>query len=185
MIILASGSPRRQELLTMVGINFKVVKSNFDETSVLANKVEELPLLEAIEKASLVAKDFPNDTIIGSDTGVIIDDIMLGKPKDKDDARRMIKLLSNRSHKVVTGVCIIKNGEKHLISSVSEVTFFDLDEKTIEDYINTSEPYDKAGAYAIQGKGAILIKNIKGDYYTIMGLPLASVYYKLKELKEI
>ncbi len=182
MLILASKSPRRQELLKMVGLDFKVIESHFDESQIHSDDLKKTPLIEAINKASMVAKLYPNDIVIGADTGVFIAHEMLGKPRDKKDATRMLKLLAAQTHEVITGVCIIKEGQQYLINSISKVTFYPLTEREIEDYVNSCEPYDKAGAYAIQGKGATLISHIEGDYFTIMGLPLAQVYRQLKQL---
>lgn len=183
MIILASKSPRRKELLEMIGIDFKIVESNFDEHSISSDNIERLPLLEATSKAEVVAKSYPNDIVIGADTGVFIDGLMLGKPTDRDDAIRMLKLLSGKTHKVITGVCVIKDNKHYTINSISEVTFYELDEQTINSYADSKEPYDKAGAYAIQGLGATLIKGIKGDYFTIMGLPVAELNRLLNKIK--
>ncbi|MFA7156974.1 MAG: Maf family protein, partial [Bacilli bacterium] len=119
---------------------------------------------------------------IGADTGVFIDNTLLGKPKDKKDAYRMLKMLSGKTHKVITGVTIISPKKTYKINSISKVTFYDLSDEEIYNYISLEEPYDKAGAYGIQGFGATLIKKIDGDYFTIMGLPLAKVYRTLKKI---
>ena len=183
MLILASQSPRRQELLKLVGLPFEVVVSHFDEHSIKTPDLRQLPLLEATKKAEVVAKTHPNDIVLGADTGVYINNIMLGKPRNADDAKRMLLLLSGQTHEVITGVCLIKDGKKHFINSVSKVTFYELTKEEIEAYVATKEPFDKAGAYGIQGYGATLIKSIEGDYFTIMGLPIAAVYRELQKLK--
>lgn len=182
MIILASKSLRRQELLKLVGINHKVVESNFDESTIKNIDPNKVPLLESENKAKIVAKKYVNDIVIGADTGVLIENTLLGKPKDKDDAYRMLKMLSGKTHKVITGVTIISPKKTYKINSISKVTFFELSDEEIYNYISLEEPYDKAGAYGIQGFGATLIKKIDGDYFTIMGLPLAKVYRTLKKI---
>lgn len=182
MIILASKSLRRQELLKLVGINYKVVESNFDESTIKNIDPKKVPLLESENKAKIVAKKYVNDIVIGADTGVLIENTLLGKPKDKYDAYRMLKMLSGKTHKVITGVTIISPKKTYKINSISKVTFYDLSDEEIYNYISLEEPYDKAGAYGIQGFGATLIKKIDGDYFTIMGLPLAKVYRTLKKI---
>lgn len=183
MIILASKSPRRIELLQSLGVDFKVEVSEIDESSFHHENAIELNKILAIEKTKAVAKNNPNDIVIGSDTIVTINNQILGKPRDKDDARTMINMLSNNTHEVVTSFCIIFNNTIISETSISEVSFYHISDEEIEDYIKTEEPYDKAGGYAIQGSfGKKYIKNINGDFYSIMGLPIARVYQLLKKI---
>ena len=121
-----------------------------------------------------------DDVVIGSDTGVFIDGTMLGKPENKEQAREMLKLLSGKTHKVITGCSVFYKGQNISFSEVTEVEFYHLTDSEIEEYIATGEPMDKAGAYGIQGKGALLIKRIKGDYYNVVGLPVGALKQKLK-----
>ncbi|MFA7156468.1 MAG: Maf family protein, partial [Bacilli bacterium] len=136
MIILASKSLRRQELLRLVGLDFKIVESNFDESTIKNVDPQKIPLLEAENKAKVVAKDYENDIVIGADTGVLIENTLLGKPKDKDDAYRMLKMLSGKTHKVITGVTIISPKKTYKINSISKVTFYDLSDEEIYHYIS-------------------------------------------------
>ncbi|MEG0314670.1 MAG: Maf family protein [Erysipelotrichaceae bacterium] len=178
-IILASESPRRREILASTDFNF-IAKGSTCEEFIDLN----LPIGKAVEdvalkKAQNVQESFLGDVILGADTVVVIDDEVLGKPKDDEDAFNMLKKLSGKTHKVITGVAILSENKRDLFHVVSEVTFFDLDDDLINWYVGTSEPMDKAGSYAIQGKGALLVKAIKGDYFNIVGLPISSVYRKI------
>ena len=179
-IILASKSPRRKELLMSVGIDVEVDVVETSET--LKNN---LPIDKAIEeiareKAMAVASRHGDDIIVSADTVVIIDEKVLGKPKDEEEAFDILSLLRGRTHQVITSVCILYQGRSEVFSSITEVEMMDYTDDTIHHYIATKEPLDKAGAYGIQGKGAILVKSIYGDYYTVMGLPIAEVYARLQ-----
>ena len=183
MIILASKSPRRIELMESLGVEFKVEVSEIDESKFTNDDPLVLNQILALEKAKVIAQYHFNDIVIGSDTIVTLDNKVLGKPKDKEDARKMLKQLSGNTHEVVTSIAIIKNDEVYKHTSISKVSFYEINDKEIEDYLNTNEPYDKAGAYAIQGEfGKKFIKNINGDYYAIMGFPIANVYHILKKI---
>ncbi len=192
-IVLASQSPRRQDLLKQVGINFRVITSSCDESYADGLGPKEIVAQLSSRKADNVFdkvlsedSDSTSDKIavIAADTIVALDNEILGKPKDRADAFRMLKALSGRSHSVYTGVTIIYAtlGKVTAESFVSqaEVKFFDLTDDEIDAYISTWEPMDKAGAYGIQEKGAALVESIAGDYYTIVGLPVAKVYRSLK-----
>lgn len=124
---------------------------------------------------------YENDIVIGCDTGVFVDGKMLGKPKNREDAENMLKLLSGRQHKVITGCCTVKNGVAKSFSNVTLVEFFELSDSEIEEYIATGEPFDKAGAYGIQGKGSLLVKKIDGDYFNVVGLPVSELNRILKK----
>jgi len=186
MIILASSSPRRKEILSSIIKDYKVIPSNIDEQSInIPRYKKSYPEMLAVAKATDVSLLHPTDIVIGSDTIVYIDNMILGKPKDYDDAYYMLKLLSNRTHQVITGVSIIKDHHIHSFTSIAKVRFKRLSNQEIIDYIKTNEPMDKAGAYAVQGIGSKFIKKIKGDFYTVMGLPKEDLIKKLKELEII
>lgn len=182
-IILASASPRRKELLTLAGYDFTVEVSEAQEDVIPGSPSQLVEHLSKL-KAEAVAKNHMKETcideeeiIIGADTIVVMDDEVLGKPMDDEDARRMLKELSGRTHQVYTGVTIIciVNGKvtKHIsFSECTDVTMRELSEEEIQAYISTGEPADKAGAYGIQGKAAIFISGIHGDYYNVVGLPI-------------
>lgn len=183
MIILASKSPRRIELMNSLGFEFKIEISEIDEASFHFDNPFNLNQTLALEKAKAIAKKHSNDIVIGSDTIVTLNNEVLGKPKDKKDAMIMLEKLSGKTHEVVTSIAIIKNKKIIQDTSISKVTFYEISKKEIEDYLKTNEAYDKAGGYAIQGNfGKKFIKNIEGDYYAIMGLPIAKVYHHLKRL---
>ncbi len=183
MIILASASPRRQELLKLITEAFIVVPSDIDESVPDDVLTEKSPEYLATQKAKHIYNNgHQNDIVIGCDTGVFIDGKMLGKPNDKADAKEMLKMLSGRKHKVITGCCICKNGSVNSFSQATEVEFYNLCEKEIDEYIATGEPMDKAGSYGIQGKGALLVKSFIGDYFNVVGLPVARLNKELKEM---
>lgn len=183
MIILASASPRRQELLSIISDNFKIEPSNIDETVDKNIPIESVPEVLAMKKAEHIHQNgHINDIVIGCDTGVLLDGEMLGKPIDKADAFNMLNALSGKTHKVITGCAILYKNEIIAFSQTTEVTFYDLSHDEINEYINTNEPMDKAGAYGIQGKGSVLVKEIHGDYFNVVGLPVSMLNKKLKEL---
>lgn len=179
--ILASASPRRKELLKVMGLDFEVVVSQADESSVSTDipvslYVQELALLKASATAKKVLKD-KNTVIISADTIVTLDGKILGKPTDKADAGRMLAKLGGRTHEVYTGYCVMRISDaKTVCSSVkTEVTFKALNDEKIQSYINSGEPMDKAGAYGIQGLGSMLIDGISGDYFNVVGLPVSAL----------
>lgn len=184
--ILASGSPRRKELLKLVIPEYTVVTADIEEICPAGILPQKRPVYLALEKAKFVAKDYPDAVIIGADTAVFLGNKMLGKPNNETAAAKMLNSLSGKTHKVVTG-CAIVCGKKSIGFSVeSLVTFYDLTDKEIADYISTKEPLDKAGAYGIQGFGALLVREIKGDYFNIVGLPVAELKRKLDDfLKQL
>lgn len=180
MVILGSKSPRRKEILEMLGIEFETYSPNVKEDISDYKNPYDYVYKTALKKGLATSKQFPNNTVICADTIVTIDDEILEKPKDKDDARRMIKLLSGRSHSVLTAVYILKNSKYETFVNETKVYISKMNENEIEEYINTTEPYDKAGGYAIQGIFARYIEKIDGDYYNVVGLPLNEVYKKIK-----
>ena len=171
--ILASASPRRRELIKLIDENAIFLSADIDESVPKDIEIESAPEFLACKKAYSISKEHKNDLVIGCDTAVFIDTKMLNKPRDKQDAFNMLSLLSGRTHKVITGCCIINNGKSLSFSCTSYVKFFDLSEKEILDYIETGEPMDKAGAYGIQGKGSLIVEKIDGDYFNIVGLPVS------------
>lgn len=186
-IILASASPRRRELLKLICEDFKSVSPDVDETVPAQVEILERPQFLAVKKAMHIWGCLSEKAVvIGCDTGVFIDDEMLGKPKDEEEAFSMLKKLQGKDHLVVTGCCITDGTHKREFSVTSRVFFYPLSDEDIKDYIATGEPMDKAGAYGIQGKGSLLIEKIQGDYFNIVGLPLSALTRELKAfLREI
>ena len=181
-MILASQSPRRRELLADAGIEFRAIASDFDEHLVSCDDPHELVLRLSAAKARAVERHaLPHEPVIGSDTVVLLDGQVLGKPRDAADAAHMLGMLSGRTHEVATGVCVVVDGEEAVsFVSTAQVRFWDLSPEEIDAYVATGEPYDKAGAYGIQGKGRLLVRSIAGDYYAIVGLPIARLVRELK-----
>lgn len=182
--ILASASPRRKELLKYILADFECIPADIAEVFPENIGVFAAPEYLALKKAEHLAATHKNKIIIGSDTAVIIGGEMLGKPKNEADAADMLNKLSGKTHTVVTGCAIIYNDKKVTFTDKTEVEFYKLTEKEIADYVKTKEPMDKAGAYGIQGKGSILVKKIDGDFFTVMGLPVAALYRELKAFEE-
>ncbi|HOK52869.1 MAG TPA: Maf family protein [Armatimonadota bacterium] len=185
-IILASASPRRRELLALINPDFKVVPSAFDESLIPEDlSPREHVMMSAAEKAKDVASGIRKGIVIGSDTVVAVDEHILGKPENEEDAKRMLKMLSGRTHQVYTGVHVIKvengNIQEKADFECTNVHFCELSDETIERYVKTGEPLDKAGAYAIQGKASVLIKGITGCYFNVVGLPIYKLSCLLKE----
>ena len=176
-LILASKSPRRSYLLDQAGLTFTVIPSSFDENSVSLSTPETYVKALAEAKADDVSKSYPESWVIGADTIVVIDGIILGKPDSKEQARTMLKRLSGKTHHVYTGYCICCRAKERVFSNTvkTDVLFKNLADNEIEWYINTSEPFDKAGAYAIQGLGTFIVKSIKGSYTNVVGLPVCEV----------
>ena len=171
--ILASASPRRKELLSLAGIEYEVVVSECEE--ILPEKIlpHDAVMLLAKQKAEDVFSRNSDCMVIAADTVVALEDKILGKPKDEEDAFNMLSSLSGRQHTVYTGVCIMTNDKTDCFFVGTDVEFYSLTENEIREYIATKEPMDKAGAYGIQGKGFVLVKGIHGDYFNVVGLPLA------------
>ncbi len=172
-LILASGSPRRRELLSLYTTDFEVCASDFDERAVQAESPAALAEALARGKCMAVSGQNPGCLVVGSDTVVELDGEVFGKPKDADDARRMLRALSGRTHQVHTGVCVSDGTTAESFVDACKVTFFSIPEEEMERCIASGEPFDKAGAYAIQGQAALWLDRLEGDYYTIMGLPVS------------
>jgi septum formation protein len=201
MLVLASASPRRQELLRNAGISFVVQPADVDETPLAGESARGCAERLAREKALAVWRKRPQDVVLGADTVVVVDEMILGKPVDADDAARILRLLSGRQHKVITGVAIAStqhpvpnkiqisvepglrtaNCELETASQTTLVTMSDLSDKEIREYVLTGEPMDKAGAYAIQGRASRWIPRIEGDYSNVVGLPVALVWRMLEK----
>ena len=181
-LVLASASPRRRELLSLLTRDFDVCVSQVDEGAVSASNPAELARRLAFAKCSAVAHLRPKDVVIGCDTVVDVDGRVLGKPRDADDARTMLWTLSGRTHRVHTGVCILAPGERRLFCSTTRVTFWPLAWSQVEQYLATDEPYDKAGAYGIQGGAAAFVRGIQGCYFNVVGLPVSRLDRVLRSM---
>lgn len=184
-IILASASPRRQELLTLLDLEFDVIPSQVDEVIDPTMTDGDIVMDLAKQKAKDVATMYPEHIVLGFDTIVVKDHHILGKPEDDEDAKKMLTVLSNTVHQVLTGVAIYKSGKITTFYESTDVFFKRLTDLEISSYLDTKEPFDKAGAYGIQGKGARFVSKIVGDYYTVMGVPLHKLYLKLQALSII
>jgi septum formation protein len=181
-LILASASPRRRDLLQQAGVVFTIIPSNTSEEARPGEAPEAYALRVAGEKASDVAMRYPGKWVLAADTIVVIDKEILGKPRDQADGYRMLRLLSGRPHQVMTAFVAVNPGGQEYASQVvaSKVTFRSLSEDQIQDYLATGEPFDKAGAYAVQGLGASLIECVEGSYTNIVGLPIDEVLAVLR-----
>lgn len=181
-IILASSSPRRKTLLEQIGLKFEIDPSNYNEGAVSEMEPRKLAEYLSLKKAIEVAKRHEETVVISADTVVVIDSKILGKPKTSEEAKSMLKKLSGKCHSVITGFAIIDTGDNKQISKSVEtkVYFKNLSEKEIDAYISTGEPMDKAGAYGIQGKAALFVERIEGDYFNVVGLPVLSLTEELK-----
>jgi len=192
MLVLASASPRRQELLRNAGIPFVVQSTNIPEVPHPGEAPHAFAQRMAREKALAVFRRRPNDFVLGADTIVVVDGEILGKPRDTADAVRMLRVLSGRAHQVVTGVCLVsprlrtedrqpEAGFEDIRSETTLVTVDPLGDDDIHAYVSTGEPMDKAGAYAIQGRASRWVSRIEGDYFNVVGLPVSLVYKMLRE----
>jgi septum formation protein len=190
MLVLASASPRRQELLRNAGIAFQARPTNIPEIPQNGEPPRAFAERMAREKALAVFHERPNDIVLGADTIVIVDGQILGKPSDAADAVRMLRLLSGRTHQVITGVCLLgppqlrtasQGSFEETCSEITLVTMDALSDDDIRAYVATAEPMDKAGAYAIQGVASRWVSRIEGDYFNVVGLPVSLVYRMLRE----
>ena len=181
MLVVASASPRRQELLRNAGIPFDVQPAHIPEDPRPGEQAKDFAERLAREKALAVAKQRPQDVVLGADTVVVVDGQILGKPTDSADAARILRMLSGREHQVITGVCVVANGQSSVASETTAVTMSEISENEIADYVAAGEPMDKAGAYAIQGIASRWIPRIEGDYSNVVGLPVALVWRLLRD----
>jgi septum formation protein len=184
MLILASASPRRAKLLEDAGLKFKIVPSHIDENGHENLSPPDLVKHLAEKKAIPVAKKNQNDIIIGADTVVVFQHEVLGKPKDEADAYRMLRLLSGQAHLVYTGVAVVQNNRKISFYTEAKVWMNELSDFDIKQYIDSKEPMDKAGSYAIQGEGGKLVNRYEGDFFTIVGLPLKDLMKALNHFEK-
>jgi len=183
-LILASGSPRRHQLLATLGIPFEIRKAEIVEEILHDESASEMVLRLAVEKASAVAVSSSDCLVVGADTTVLLDHTTLGKPADSQGACRMLRQLSGRSHTVLTGIAIIHQATNRISTAVESttVTFDSLSEEEIQDYVQSGSPLDKAGSYGIQDdRGALFVTGIQGDFFNVMGLPLHRLYRLLKD----
>lgn len=182
-IILASASPRRKEILENASVKFEVMASCIEELTLDGESPCQMVMRLAFEKGMDIASRKKSDLIISADTIVVIDNTVLGKPENDIEARKMITSLSGRTHQVITGISLINldNNKKIIDYVISNVKFKNLSEEDINDYIRTKESLDKAGAYGIQGYGALLVDEIQGDYFNIVGLPISRLSDLLKK----
>ncbi len=169
-IILASKSPRRKELMSLICDSFEIMPADIDESVPDGVTADESAEFIAVKKAFAIDSE---DVIIACDTVVIIDDMILGKPKDRADGFKMLSMLSGKTHSVISGVCIRYKGKSLSFSQKSLVSFYDLSADEINDYLDSGEPFDKAGGYGIQGLGSLLVREFQGDFFNIVGLPIA------------
>ncbi len=183
-LILASASPRRRELLERLQLNFTVQPADIDESRFPNEDAASYPLRTAIKKAMAVAEKEENALVLAADTVVVLDDDILGKPKDADEAKAMLHRLEGREHIVITGIGIVDTNTGRTLSAVEQtiVYFYPLSDEEIDAYVATGEPLDKAGAYGIQGIGSLLVRRIEGDYFNVMGLPVSKLYRLLLKL---
>ena len=182
MLILASQSPRRRELLGLITRNFLVRPTGCDETLDCADPAEHALQIACRKCAAALAEAGPEDAVITADTVVYLDGLLLGKPRDPAEAAAMLSRLSGRTHTVCTGVAVAFRGGTRTLCQQTRVTFYDLSRGLIDWYVSTGEPMDKAGAYGIQGRGALLVRDIAGDYSNVVGLPVAALYRLLVEM---
>ena len=181
MLVLASASPRRQELLRNAGIAFEAQPANVPEDPLPREAAKDCAERLARDKALAIARQRPNDCVLAADTVVVVDHEILGKPTAPSDATRMLRLLSGREHQVITGVCLVADGKSFVASATTLVTVNEITDQEILDYVATGEPMDKAGAYAIQGIASRWIPRIEGDYSNVVGLPMALVFRMLQK----
>lgn len=182
-IILASNSPRRREYLSLLDVEYEVEPSDVEEVIDPALPPEEVAEDIAYDKAFDIFQNHPHDVVLGFDTIVVLDGEILGKPRDEEDAKRMINALSGKCHSVITGCAIITDGQSRSFHSVTDVYVETLDDDEIDAYIATKEPMDKAGAYGLQGYFSKHVSAVDGDYFTVIGLPVSKLYKNLKAMK--
>ncbi len=188
-LILASSSPRRKKLLSQIGLSFRVIASQIEEIFPVHEKPGKAVQTIATQKAAFVAEGKANSLVIAADTIVVLDGIILGQPANQQEAKTMLSSLSSKTHDVYTGVAIIRTGKnaeikvQHAFHERTKVTFATLDNREIDQYIQSGSPMDKAGAYGIQDDwGALFVSRIEGDYYNVVGLPLHKLYKNMKSI---
>jgi len=180
MFILASQSPRRQELLGRLGLQFEIITADIDETMDKSLSVADAVMAVCAKKAAAVGKDHPGRLILAADTVVVVDETVLGKPHSEEEAFAMLRSLSGRTHQVLTGCCLWRDGIVETFCETTSIRFKPLSDAEIRAYIATGSPMDKAGAYGIQDHAAVFAEALEGDYYNVMGLPVCSVVKALR-----
>ena len=178
-IILASASPRRKEILQLADLSFNIMPSDAEEITTKTEPQEVVMELASIKTKDIYERSDKQSMVVGADTVVAYKGQILGKPSDEEDARRMLSMLSGQTHEVYTGVCVIEDGQIKTFYEETKVTFYEISEDEIDRYIGTGEPMDKAGSYGIQGKAAVFIKGIEGDYYNVVGFPIARFLHEI------
>ncbi len=182
-LVLASSSPRRQELLRNAGIAFEVEAADLAEIQLAGETPPNFALRMAWEKASAVLARRPKEAVLGADTIVVVEGEVLGKPRDGADAARMLRALSNRSHQVTTAVCLLASGIRESAAETTLVTMSAISEEEIQSYVASGEPMDKAGGYAVQGGASRWVRRIEGCYFNVVGLPVPRVYEMLRQYR--
>jgi septum formation protein len=183
-IILASGSPRRSEILNSVGWDFEKHVADIDETERPGEQPAAYVERLAREKAEKVASEHPGEIVLGADTTVVVDGQIVGKPLDLGDAKRMLRMLSGRRHEVLTGIAVVRDGTTESALERTDVSFASMSEIEIQFLAENGEPLDKAGAYAVQAQAALFIEGIQGDYWNVVGLPVSTVYRLVMQMSE-
>ncbi len=183
--ILASASPRRQQLLKLILPRFEILPSDVDESGIAHPDPAQLVQQLAAAKCRPVAQRHRPALVIGCDTVVDLAGEVLGKPQNAQEAQHMLQKMSGKTHRVHTGVCLSQNGEETLFTETTAVTFWPLTEAEIADYIATGDPFDKAGAYGIQGGAAKFVQRVEGDFFNVMGLPIGRLYHRLREMGKL
>jgi len=181
-LVLASGSPRRSEILTSVGWTFTKSVPDIDESERQGESPDEYVQRLAAEKASAVSHLHPDSLILAADTTVVVDDTMLAKPVDIEDAKRMLRMLSGRWHDVLTGIAVCRNGSPSVAMERTGVKFIEMSEQEVNFLAEEGDPLDKAGAYAVQAQAALFIEQIRGDYWNVVGLPVNLVYRTIRDM---
>jgi len=181
-IILASESPRRKSMLENVGLDFQVVPARVEEIYQGSDPID-YAIMNAQKKAKLVSKKVPYHLIIAADTVVALDGKIYEKPIDRNDARRMLEELSGKTHRVITGFCLLTQIQEIKDHEETRVTFYELTDAEIEAYLDSGEPFDKAGAYGIQGYASLFVQKVEGCYFNVVGFPLAKFHQRLKQIK--
>lgn len=184
MLVLASSSPRRSALLEMAGFAFQTAPTRTDESYARGTPPVQVVELLAARKARAAAALYPDDTVLAADTAVVFRGRVFGKPKDEAAAREMLRALSGNVHQVYTGYCVLRGGEAVTGHECTSVEFYPLKDAEIDRYLATGEPMDKAGAYGIQGRGALFVRRINGDFYNVVGLPLGKICRILNRLAQ-
>lgn len=184
-VILASKSPRRRELMEFIKHEFEIIPSLKEEVVPEGLDIEDIPAFLAAQKALDISRDRRDSLVIGCDTVVTLGGVIMGKPSDETDAKAMLMRLSGRTHTVISGVCLCYMGRTMTFTEKTSVTFYDLTEEEIDSYIASGSPLDKAGAYGIQDGAALFVKKIDGDYYNVVGLPVAKLAREIKTLIKV